>query len=224
MTGLEVRHSEFSYLASLESPAFEVLGTGGQLYAGIYAGLARFRVKLADIRLESQSANPADISVVCSLLDLGALIRYRLDRVEVWSVSARLAADATLVGLIEDAVRVVREVSRGARIATHTLSLAIHGMLTEGTIAERLAAYIARTPEATPPFRAGGVSFSCEWPEGGGESSVVLERSLTVPDGAFVRLTSVHPGRLSERESYQRATEFFQRALAHLDIELRWRS
>ncbi|MBI3079056.1 MAG: hypothetical protein HYY85_19055 [Deltaproteobacteria bacterium] len=46
--GLEVRQSDFSYLASLEAPVFDVLGTGGQLYAAIYAGLGQFRVKLQD--------------------------------------------------------------------------------------------------------------------------------------------------------------------------------
>ncbi len=224
VSGFEVRQSEFSYLASFEMPVFDVLGTGGQLYAAIYAGFARFRVKLQDIKVESLTLNPADISVVCSLLGLGALVRYRLDRVEVWSTTPRGFDDAGLAELIEDALRVVRDASRTSRVAAHTLSLGLHGVLTEGTIAARLAAYVQRTPEGTPPLRPSGVSFSCEWPEGEGESAIVLERSVTVPDGAFLRVTSVHPGKLPEREAYQRAADFFQEAIARLHLKFLWRT
>ena len=224
VSGFEVRQSEFSYLASLEAPVFDMLGTGGQLYAAIYAGLAQFRVKLQDIKVESPTMNPADISVVCSLLNLGALVRYRLDRVEVWSTSPQGFADAGLAELIEYALRVVREASRTARVAGHTLSLGVHGLLTEDTITARLAAYVPRTPEGTPPFRPGGVSFSCEWPEGEGESSIVLERSAIVPDGAFLRVTSLLPGKLPGREAYQRAADFFQTAMAGLNLKFLWRT
>lgn len=224
VSSFEIRHSEFSYLASLDAPVFHILGTGGQLYAAIYAGLARFRVKLQDIKVESLTPNPADISVVCSLLDLGALVRYRLDRVEVWSTSPLGFGDPRLAELIEEALRAGREVSPTAKVATHTLSLGVHGVLTEGSIPARLVAYVPITPEGSPPFRPTGVSFLCQWPEGEGESSIVLERSVIVPDGAFLRVTSVYPGKLLEHQAYQRAADFFQAAMARLNLKLLWRT
>jgi len=218
--GLEIRQSEFSYSASLGAPAFEVLGTGGKLFAAIYAGLSRFRVKLQDIKVENLTSNPSDISVICSLLDLGALVRYRLDRVEVWSTSSLGFGDPRLPELIEDALRAWRDVSPTAQAAVHTFSLGVHGALTEGTIATWLAAYVSRAPDGTPPFRPGGVSFFCEWPEGEGESSFVLERSLIVPGGAFLRVTSVHSGKLQEREAYKRAANFFETLMTRFNLRL----
>jgi len=217
MTGFEVRQSELSYLASFDVPVFDVLGKGGQLYAAIYSGLAQFRVKLQDIKLESLTQNPADISVACYLLHLGTLVRFRLDRVEVSSTSSRGFADSTLVVLIENALRVINESSPTARVATHTLSLAVHGSLPGGSVADKLAAYIANVSGGSPFFRPGGVSFSCDWGEG--ESSVVLERSAVVPEGVFLRVTSMLPGKLSGREACQLAADFLQTAMAKLNFK-----
>lgn len=219
-TELEVRQSEFSYLATLESPVFDVLCRGGQLYGAIFAGLNRFGVKLQDLKVESASLNPADISVACYLLDRGSVIRYRLDRVEVWSTHLRVGGES-LGRLIEDAVRVLRDASQAARVGTHTLSLGIHGLLVNTTIEAWLAGYVSKTPRGAFSFNPSGVSFSCEWPGAEGESSVVLERSLTVPIGVSFRGTSVHPGRLSELEVFQRATDFFEKATASLGIKLK---
>ena len=224
LTDFHVRQSEFSYLASLESPAFDVLGTGGQLYGAIYKGLGRFRVKLGDIKQESPTLNPADLSVACYLLDRWTVIRYRLERVEVWSTNPRALGEQALADLIEDALSVLRAASHTARVATHTLGLGVHGLLSQGTIADQLAAYVPNAPEGIPPFRPSGVSFYCQWPEGQGESSVVLEHSLVVQNGMFIRGTSVHQGNLPERKAFERAAEFFQSAIMRLGLKLDWGS
>jgi hypothetical protein len=217
---LEIRQSEFTYSASLRAPVFEILGTGGKLFAAIYAGLSRFRVKLQDIKVENLTWNPSDISVICSLVDLGALVRYRLDRVEVWSTSLLGFGEPRLLELVEDALRAGRDVSPTAEVAVHTFSLGIHGLPAEGDVEKWLAAYVSRPPDGTPPFRLGGVSFFCEWPEGESESSFVLERSVMVPAGAFLRVTSVHSGRLPEREAYKRAANFFETLMTRFNIRL----
>ena len=218
--GLEIRQSEFSYSASLSAPVFEILGTGGKLFAAIYAGLSRFRVKLQDIKVENLTWNPSDISVICSLVDLGALVRYRLDRVEVWSTSLLGFGDPRLLELVEDALRAVRDVSPTTQVAVHTFSLGVHGLLAEGDVEKWLSAYVSRAPDGTPPFRPGGVSFFCEWPEGESESSFVLERSVMIPAGAFLRVTSVHAGKLPEREAYKRAANLFETLMTRFNLRL----
>lgn len=220
VSGLEIHQSEFSYSASLVAPIFEILGTGGKLFAAIYAGLSRFRVKLQDIKVENLTWNPSDISVICSLLDLGALVRYRLDRVEVWSTSSLGFGEPRLSELIEDALRAGREVSSTAQVAVHTFSLGVHGLLTAGTVPMWLAAYVSKAPDGTPPFHPGGVSFFYEWPEGESEGSFVLERSLIVPGGAFLRVTSVHSGKLPECEAYKRAANFFETVMTRFNLKL----
>lgn len=222
--GLQVRQSEFSYIASLVAPAFDVLAVPGQLFGAIYSGLAPFGVKLTEIKVETPSLNPGDISVACFMLDRGSVIRYRLDRVEVWSTNPRAFGEEGLAQLIEGALRVLQQASGVARVATHTLSLAFHGLFTQGKVADRLALYVSRGPANGLRFRPSGVSFSCELPEGQGEGSIVLERSLIVPEGAFLRGTSVHPGKLSEREAFQSAAKFFVEATGALSIKLQWES
>ncbi len=219
----EVRQVDLAYAANLERPSFDLFARWVEFQDALYSRFSRFELRLADIKLESTSNNPADLSVACWILRYAAVIRYRLDRVEVWSNTARLANDTELaVDVIANAVGVVRTVSRAAQVALHTMTVDMNGILNRDTLDARIAAYLTATPPGLPALVTGGVSFLCQFPSGDGRGSIVLERSAGTPTGAHLRIVSEHHGSLPEREVVARAIEFVRTSVKRLELEIVW--
>lgn len=222
---LEVQQTELSYWATLEPPAFDLPAQWVQLQAAVHSRFAPFKLRLADIKVESATANPADVSIACWMLNYGAVVRFRLDRLEAWSNSGRLVEDPTLAqDIVEQAMAVVRALSPSARVAAHNITIAIHGSLVGDTQAGRVAAYVTGRPGGTPPAVPTGVSFQCEFPAGEGQGSIVFERSGLVSEGGFLRIMSEHAGTLSERDALSRGIEFFQASARRLGMDVVWRT
>lgn len=206
--GLTIRRGEVAYFATLEAPAFGALPSEGRIYKAIYESFAKHGAKLADIRVEGVVMSPGDASVICSLPLAGALVRYRLERVEVWWDGLRLLS---FPALAEDAIRALREVHAEPAIATHAVHVTFHAE-TGGELGAWFSAYIPRAPHLDANFSPTGVAFSCPL-EDGGRGSFLVERSLIVTEGASVRTTCEYPGTLSERVVCDRATDFLAMAL-----------
>jgi hypothetical protein len=225
LTPLNVEQSELVYHAALDPPAFDLAEHWGALQSAIYAHLRRFKLRLSDIKVESATSNPGDLSVACWMFNYGALARYRLDRVEVWSNSQRVADDTDLAAdMVAQAMAVLRSVSPGVHVALHSTNVALHGSLPDQSrVAARIASYVTKQPDGPPSLTPSGVSFLSEFPEGRGQGSIILERSALVPDGAFVRVISEHVGSLSEAEALNQAVEFFQASTAQLGLDVVWR-
>ncbi len=219
----EVRQADLAYTANLDPPSFDLFARWVEFQDAVYSRFSRFQLRLADIKLESTSNNPADLSVACWILNYGALIRYRLDRVEARSNRARVSEDAALAtDIVEQAMEVLRAVNPNARVAMHTVTVAIHGLLLGDSPTARVATYVTATPKGTPAFVPDGVSFLCEFPSGDGRGSIVLERSGSVTGGAFLRVVSEHAGLLAEREVLGRGIDFFQTSVKRLSLEVVW--
>ncbi len=224
LTPMEVRQTDLAYYAVLEPPPFALGGRWVELQSAIYAHLRRFELRLSDIKLESTTANPGDLSIACWMDNYGALARYRLDRVEVRSSNPRLAANTALVkDMVVQAMGVLRSVCPDISITAHSVNAAIHGTLRgQSEVATRIASYVTNRPDGLPPLTPSGVSFICEFPSDQGQGSIIFEQSALVPGGAFVRVVSEHVGSISEGEALDRATGFFQAATARLGLEVVW--
>lgn len=224
LTPVEVRQADLAYYAVLEPPPFALGGRWVELQSAMYAHLRRFKLRLSDIKVESTTANPGDLAIVCWMDNYGVLARYRLDRVEVWSSNPRLAANTALVkDMVVQTMEVLRSVSPDTSVTVHSVNASIHGTLPgQCEVAARIASYVTKRPDGLPPLTPSGVSFLCEFPSGQGQGSIILEQSTLVPGGAFLRVMSEHIGSLSEGEALDRATEFFQAATARLGLEVIW--
>lgn len=218
----QVERGDLHYLASLEAPMFDLLGIGQRLYSAIYKSLAPYDLKLADIKLDGPTANPGDAQVSCYLLDFRFIVRYRLERIEVWTDRPAMLGQEELGELIERAVGAGREASEICRPLVHTVTAAVHGKLQAAEIEAILGRFVTTTPPGSPPLQPGGVSFVCQWPGGEGESSIVLERSAVIQNGAFLKMTSAHPAVVRERDAYRRAMKFFDAAADRLGLEVEW--
>jgi hypothetical protein len=135
-------------------------------------------------------------------------VRYRLDRVEVWWDGLRLL---TLPALAEDAMRALRTLHPEATITTHAVHATFHAE-TSGDLGAWFNGYIPRTPQLDPNFAPTGVAFSSSLDDGG-RGSLLVERSLVVAEGAFVRATCEYPGAVPERVVCDRTMDFLATAL-----------
>lgn len=221
---LQARHMGLTYSANLAPPAFEIGARWVELQSAIYAHFSAYKLQLTDIKVESYGPNPADISIACWMLSYGLSVRFRLDKVEVWSNSARLATDTALAtDIVDHAIEVLRATSPEARIQTHSVVAAVHAAH-EQPQASRVTEFVTKTPPGVPELTASGVSFVCQLPSGNGAGSIILERSGLVQDGTFMRISSDQAGSLPVREALAKAIEFLQAAVERLGFEMLWES
>jgi hypothetical protein len=220
---LQVRQVDMGYHAIVEPPAFDLGARWVDLQSAIYSRLKPFNLRLPDIKIESSSSNPADISIVCWVLSYAALVRFRLDKVEFWSNSTRLAANSALAtDVAEQAVEILHIASPEARVASHSLTVALHGEPQGKTPDDFITDFLRATPPGTPELRPSGVSFAGELPTKNGAGSIVLERSAQVSEGVFLRISSEHAGSLTTREALGQGIEFIQESLKRLGFEADW--
>jgi len=224
LTLLKVHRVDMTYYATLEFPAFELGGRWAEMQSAIYARLSRFNLGLGDIKVESSSASPGDVLIACWLLGYGAVVRYRLDRVEVWSNSARTVADTGLtLEMVQRAMEVVRIVAASSSVSAHSVNFDIHGSYQgAAAAAAQVATYVTKRPEGEPALEPSGVSFLCDFAGGNGRGSIVLERSAVVTEGAFLRVTSEQPGSVSEIDAVGKANRFLESSMARLGMRLDW--
>lgn len=220
---LHVRQVDMGYYANLEPPVFDLGARWVELQSAVHSRLGPFELTLQDIKVESSGPNPADLAVVCWVLRYAALVRFQLDKVEVWSNSTRLAANSALaVDIAEQALEVLRATSPEASVASHSLNIALHGE-PEGRVSDEfITTFVKAAPPGSPELKPSGASFFCELPTKSGAGSVVLERSAQVPEGVFVRISSQHAGSLTAREALDQGIEFFEGSLERLGFEVDW--
>lgn len=225
LTTFEVRQAELTYSATLDPPVFDFPARWVEMETAMYGRFSPYKLRLPDIKVESTSNNPGDLCVACWVFTLGAVVRYRLDRLEIWSNSLKLAADETVVSdFIQQAMDVLRAASSDPHVVLHSLSVALHGVLVGETHAVKLSAYVTRVPQGEPALTPSGVSFFSRLPSGDGRGSIVFESSLIVPEGAFLKVTSEHSGALSEREALAQSADFFRTATRRIGLDVSWGS
>lgn len=223
LTKFEVRQGDLLYAAKLDPPVFDFPARWVEMEAAMFAQLSPNKLRLADIKVESTSSNPGDFCIACWVFALGAVVRYRLDRLEVWSNNLRLAAEEHVASdLVQQAMDVLRAASSSPHVVLHSLTVALHGVLVGETHAAKLAAYVTRAPEGEPALVPSGVSFSCQLASGDGRGSIVFESSLVVPEGGFLKVTTEHSGALSEREALTQGADFFRTATSRIGLDVCW--
>src|SRR5437660_68943 len=90
----DVRRVDMNYVASLDRPAFELPANWVRFQSALYSQFSKFQLSLKDIKVETSGRDPDDFAVACWILNSGAVVRYRLDRIEAWSNRLRLDRDA----------------------------------------------------------------------------------------------------------------------------------
>jgi hypothetical protein len=222
---LDVRQLEWVYWTTFQSPAFELLTSWGGLFSAIHGELSSLDPRVGDIRVESYSFNPVDFSVACSVLGGTAALRFRLDRIEVWSTNSTFLEDSDLASRVAaGAAGAVRATAPSVSQAAHSLAISVHGIPRGVRAQDLLAPWTVETVATVSGTRPGGVSFVRDWPQGDSRGSLLLELSGAVESGLHLRVSTEHPGTLPSAEVTRRATEFLSAAAEAFGVRLIWGS
>lgn len=214
---LDLKRREVLYTGTLAAPVFMTLPSEGRIYGAIYGRFAPLGADLTNIRLDGPAWSPGDVSISCSLHAMNVLVRYRLDRLEVWWGGVGRTDIPTVT---EAALGVLYDVSPESKIGGHLLHATFHGEPRNSDVTAWLREHVPRpTEEAEPKFVPNGVSFSA-LVDPSGTGYVLVERSLLIPRGAFVRVTCEFPGAVPVRTACDRAATFISTALERFGITL----
>jgi hypothetical protein len=215
---LDVKRGEFLYTGTFAAPAFATLPSEARIYGAIYGRFSPLGAGLTDIRMDGPAWSPGDVSISCSLHSTNVLVRYRLDRLEVWWGGLGAADIPTVV---EAAYGALHDVSPDSNVRASLLHTTFHGEPREGDVGAWLQAHVPRPiDESDLRFMPNGVSFSAIV-DPSGTGYVLVERSLLIQRGAFVRVTCEFPGEVPPRTACDRTAAFISTALARFGITMR---
>jgi hypothetical protein len=152
---LKPLRSELHYRSKFEEIAWGLLTIPVPLYQGMLKHLSPFGATLQSLRVETASL--ADAQVSCSLLDLNAAIRVRLDRVEFdcWKLH-EVGSDAAQQ-VLRAVWAAIHEADDSIRTGAHIVDLNIVAEVVGSTSAQLLSRYV-RIPEALGTMET-GVAF-----------------------------------------------------------------
>lgn len=208
---------EFTHVAYLDQPAVGLL-TPGRLYALIFAELKPFGVGVNDVRFESTTVQLADQSISCSVPRLEALVRFRLDRIEVWA-NANAILGPMFGELTSAAFRVLNRAADDARLVSHTLSRSLLAKVPDGAFGAWISGF-AGSP-ATENVATNVVGISLATTIGSISGSIVVEEVATEGESLLrIRTITNQDGTLSGGQAFVQARRFFVEALPAVGIQL----
>jgi hypothetical protein len=220
---LSVQQQEFVYVATFDRPMFEFAARWIELQATLLDRLAPFGLNLAGIKNESTSSAAADFVLAAWLLDTNSIVRYRLDRIEVWSNRPQPTRDPGAVGAFcAAAVGVQRDLASSKRITRQSVTLALHGALADGDSRGLVSRYVGQVPRGIAGIRASGASFVCDLEAGEGRANWVLEQSAVVADGLFMRAVVERQDPAVPEQVVGEALELIQRQARGFGLSLAW--
>jgi hypothetical protein len=218
---LGARQVEASLRVTLDPPAFGLLNRWQDLQALAFSHLSRFGLRIEDIKNETTSPNPADACVACWLQSHRVVVKYRLDRVELLSNAVPRADGAPTTGIVDEALQVLRVLCPEVQVAATSISVAIHG-LAEGGADARLRPYLAIRHDGEAAIEVSGISLSRRYGPRGSKGVVVLERSVLIDGGVFLRVTTDFDGTVPAPEAIPEAIKFFQESASLFGLEVVW--
>lgn len=218
---LDVGQVDAAFHASLSPPAFRFAERWSDFQAALFRRLAPFGLRLHDIKVETPSANPADFSVACWIFGLSAVVRYRFDRVEVWTNRLPLLLDLDrATDVVVAATGVATDLEIGTSIVTKGVVISLHVRPPVSFVETLLATLIPQPPPGTPALRPSGLALTSETVEP--RTSVVLEPSTQLSGGLFMRFASEHGAGKLERTIISEASAFIEDFTQRIGINLRW--
>jgi len=218
---LRAHQVDASLRVSLDPPAFGLLKKWPDLQAQAFSHLTRFGLRIEDIRNETTSSNPSDACVACWLQSHRVVVKYRLDRVELLSNAVPRPDGTPSTAIIDEALRAVRVLCPEVQIAATSISVAVHG-LAEGGADARLRPYLATRHGPEDATEVTGISLTRRLEPGGFKNMVVLERSVLIDGGVFLRVSVDFDGTVPTSEIVSESIKFFQESALLFGLEVVW--
>lgn len=177
---LKVLRSDLTLQVAFSQPLWQLFHNIPALYGALLKHLGERGLRTADIRTDAGDGTLGGFNVNFWLLNLGMLVRLRLESVEVQADLNRVAADQ-LAPATDALLKAVRMASPELKFLTYSVTLGIHGHLNGANINEFLAKFTTNAPAGSGPVVGSGCVFSYGQQDPIITSALTLEPSSKTP-------------------------------------------
>ncbi len=222
MNKVRLVQGDLAYQGEFSSPAFDLVGSFLSLLTRLYARMAKFGVRPADLKLES-GQSLAESALLCALHGLNAQARIRVERVEANFLELRRVTQDQVLAIILEAIGAVQELSPQLAFKTHGIVLSLHGVLEGITFEDFIQRYTVKAPDGLGPPVGSGVVYYYGPETERDNSSVVLDKSLVVSGGLYLRMNlTINGTKVSVTEVHDKVSAYFNLLVKKLDLEITW--
>jgi hypothetical protein len=221
-TVLNVSRSELLYQGVIKDPSITRLASGLHLFDTLLDRLSKYGAKPPDIRIEAPGPALTDLNLVCYLTSLSASVRIHLNRIDVLFQDARLLGGPDLAGrIVLDSLDATLEAIQDIVIDSHAITLTCHASLEQAALDNLFSQYV-HVPQGTDPILNRGVGYYFGPSGKRKESSLVLDKSVLIPGGLFLKVACVLDGStVSLQELVTTARDSVEGLLRHFGLELK---
>lgn len=205
---LTVQQNQLVHTATFSRPVLELWGEGGAIIDGILRALGPFGVRLADIRNESPSQNPAD-QIVTATIGLRGIFRFRFDKLESTFFNFVDEDLLQIPKILEAGTSWVQKAVPTATISNHQVVYSSHGTL-KGKSVKDFLGFSKVSAKSGGINNGSGVIFHWLLPEREWETQFLIDRSLLIPDGLFLMFS------LSSKKEIQNYSTFASEVQSYL--------
>jgi hypothetical protein len=186
MKKLLVQQNQMSYAALFSHPAFALWGDGRALLNGLFTAFSKRGVTLANFRFEQGSQEPAAQALIVSF-GTSSSYKFQLDRVESVLRNYPRSDLEIFPGILQEGADWLRSAIPDFSFESHLFTYYGHSRLSEGTGQDVLAAIPTMSIPEIGASEGNGIIFHWNLPERGWKIQLLIDHSLTVPDGLFIQ-------------------------------------
>jgi hypothetical protein len=220
-TNFTVSQAEFQLEAGFSQAEFSLFRDTNSFLDQLFKALQPHGARLADIRVETGPGSAADFNVVCYLFNYWVTLRVRIDRIEM--VGSQMPEDYVQKygAAIVDALLSVRNYHQNLKYRAYTLNVGLHGTLEGSSVNKYISHFVKNVPDGLGPS-AGAGAVMYFGPVGARLlCSVIIDRSTTVPEGLFCRISVVWDAAKVEIEGLpELANHFVRDTVSQIGLEL----
>ncbi|MGI8784226.1 MAG: hypothetical protein ACR2L2_11330 [Acidobacteriota bacterium] len=218
----ELKSGDLQVRAPFAEPAFGLFQDFPGLCQRLYGALASYGVALGDMKFEGSAGSLGDVHLAVTVLRASAVLRVRLDYVELQCFNVRNADEKDLAEVFVQTSQVVADHSPVAAAVTYSLAVGLHGSLDGVPTSNFIQRFVtAQGLPLGPPSGVGAVLYFGPHDSRLG-ASVTLDLSAMVPDGLFLRSNAIwKASSVDARALPAKGREFFDQVTTELGLTVR---
>lgn len=193
----DVKSANISYRAVFEGPQFGLLQSASKIYHTLYTRLGRYGLTLDGLRVQGTANAPAEFVITCSLPSTSAILRIKLEGLEVNAYA--VTPDTKLVEVVVEAIEATKEITTPMfrSISVHHVTLELHGVPSGIAANEYLLNFVKIVPWDESRKVGVNLAFTLgpDTQTRRVTSTVVIAQSAVVPAGLYIQVSASYDGR-----------------------------
>jgi hypothetical protein len=178
------------FQATFSKPMFALWRSPDQLFELLFRTLSKHGLQLHDLKW-AQSTSVGDAQLNFHLFSYAAVVRIRVDRVEIEVFNALAVNDEQLQDATTGLVNALRGHNAEVSPVAYIVAMGYHGTLANGSPKDFARALTAAAPEAGGPSTGAGAVFYYGPSDDRVSSAVTIDRSAVLPEALFFRVQMV---------------------------------